>query len=644
MSMFKNKLWFKSRKFFLIVFALGIAAGLAALLTSTQADRQPSLGEKISSPGKYQGYTFPRYKGVTSSSFYLTMRDGVKIAIDLDLPKGLPEGEKIPTILYQTRYVRSLEYRWPINMFLRTPDEVKKTMRFLTAHGYAFVTVDVRGSAASYGTIRYPYSPGEVKDGAEIVDWIIRQPWSDGKVGSYGTSYTGISSEFLLVNNHPAVKAVVPRYAMFDAYADLAYPGGIHQTRFTERWAAGNLAIDNDTITDKFGLMVRLMVKGIKPVDEDKDRSLLKEAIKDHRNNVDVHKAALAYAFRDDIDSSGVTIGDFSPHSFLGKIEASGVPVYNYSGWYDGAYQHAAIKNYMTINNPKKLIIGPWSHGGRQGISPWGKSRDPEFNHDVELLRFFDYHLKGIENGIMQEKPVYYFTMGEEKWKWADAWPLPNQQTKTLYFSARNRLTEDRPTENLGRDTYVVDYSTGTGNTAGWDSLTECSKSNRFGYPDRTEQDRKLLYYTGAPLTEDMEVTGHPIVRLYVKSTADDGNFFVYLEDVDPSGHVTYVTEGSLRAIHRKLSDGKPPYKLAVPYRTFKRADARSLVPGEVAELVFDLLPTSYLYKKNHSVRVSLAGADKDHFALMKTNPPPTLEFQRTSVHPSSIDLPVIPR
>ncbi|MBI5115020.1 CocE/NonD family hydrolase [Candidatus Poribacteria bacterium] len=643
--MVRNKWGFSSRKTFFLILVLGIAIGLAGCVTGQHARRQADLSkEKVSAPGRYSGYSFPKYRDVQTTSFYLTMRDGVKIAVDLHLPKGLPDSEKIPTILYQTRYIRSLEYKWPFSL-KRAPTEVAKSIRFFVSYGYAWVSIDARGSAASFGSRPYELPADEVKDGGEIVNWIIRQPWSDGKVGSFGTSYTGSTSEFLLVNNHPAVKAVAPRFSFFDVYNDIGFPGGIHQTWFTETWAAGNHAIDTNTITAKYGPKVRMMVKGIKPVDDDKDGSLLAAAIRDHANNNDVHKEALGVTFRDDVSPSGVGTADMmSSSSFVDKLESSGAAIYFYSGWYDGAYQRAAIEKYLTLENSKKLIIGPWDHGGRHGISPWGTSHKPEFNHNLEMLRFFDYHLKGIRNGIMEEKPIYYFTMGEEKWKSADTWPLPNQQLRTLYFSSDAGLSETKPSDDAGHDTYIVDYSAGTGDIAHWNSLTGPRGDVVWGYPNRTEDDGKLLRYTGAPLGEDMEVTGHPIVKLFVTSTADDGNFFVYLEDVDPAGHVTYVTEGELRALHRKVSDEKPPYWIPDPYHTFKKKDAEPLVPGEVAELTFDLLPTSYLFKKGHSMRVAIAGADKDHFALLKTDPPPTLEFQRNAAHASAIDLPIIPR
>ena len=115
------------------------------------------------------------------------------------------------------------------------------------------------------------------------------------------------------------------------------------------------------------------------------------------------------------------------------------------------------------------------------------------------------------------------------------------------------------------------------------------------------------------------------------------------MEDADDKSKVTYVTEGELRAIHRKLSTDPPPYKQVGPYHSFKRADAMPLAPGQVAELVFGLQPTSYLFKRGHSIRVALAGADKDHFALLP-GPPPTWEIQRKAAHASHIDLPVMPR
>ncbi|RJP23078.1 MAG: CocE/NonD family hydrolase [Candidatus Abyssobacteria bacterium SURF_5] len=612
----------------LIVIAAYVSAG---------ADAAES--EKISRPGKYAGYSTRQYKGISEWSFYLTMRDGVRIAVDLYLPDGLEEGTKLPTILFQTRYVRSLDLRWPFNLLTNTSPETQKLIELFVPHGYAWVDVDARGSGASFGSRQYPWSPDEVKDGGEIVDWIIAQPWSDGNVGSLGWSYTGSTSEFLLVNNHPAVKAVAPRFALFDTYTDIAFPGGIHSAWFTEEWARFNNIIDTNRIKG-LGFLPGLSVRGPRPVDIDRDRSLLAAAIDEHAENLSIHEQALSITFRDDVADSGLgTVDVFSPHSYIDKLESSGAAIYSFSGWFDGGYQHAAIKRFLTLSNPGKLLIGPWDHS--ICIKPWWpNAQEVEFDFNEEMLRFFDYHLKGIENGVMTEKPVCYYTLVEEKWKFADTWP-PAAEMRRFYFAPKHALDSNPPADADGLDSYEVNYDTGTRLHSRWVSLVNV-KEVPIQYTGRKEEDKKLLCYTSVPLAEDMEVTGHPVVTLQVTSTATDGNFIVYLEDVHPSGEVTYVTEGHLRAIHRKLSEEQPPYKTPAPYRTFKRADAMPLVPGEPAQLVFDLLPTSYLFLKGHSIRLAIAGADKDHFPLMKTNPPTILNVHRSQGLASFVDLPVV--
>jgi len=141
-----------------------------------------------------------------------------------------------------------------------------------------------------------------------------------------------------------------------------------------------------------------------------------------------------------------------------------------------------------------------------------------------------------------------------------------------------------------------------------------------------------------------LEVTGHPLVTLFVSSSACDGNLFVYLEDVDKAGKVRYVTEGELRVLHRKVrnEDESSPHRTPVPYHTFRREDAAPLVPGEVAELTIDLQPTSYRFKQGHAIRLALAGADKDFFAPL-SGEPPDLTFHRGTPYPSRIALPVMP-
>ena len=621
----------------------------SSLLLTACAVNPPAIEQKpekrVSKPGHYVGYSLPKYQEIEKTSFYVTMSDGVKIAVDLALPKNLKPGERLPAILDQTRYVRSVEYSWPFSIGQDRTSVTNATQAFFVRHGYAYLKVDVRGSGASFGIRPYPWSPKETSDGAEIVDWIIKQPWSNGKIGTYGTSYTGTTAEFLLVNKHPSVLAAAIRFSLFDAYDDIAFPGGIHSKWFTKAWGHFNGILDRNQWSE-FGFFPSLAVKGVNPVDTDLDHILLNQASKQHLKNYDVHQEALGITYRDDISPSKFgTVDDFSPFKYTQQIRESGAHIYSYGGWFDCGYVHSVIKRYLTLKDTQRirLLIGPWDHGGGRQISYWSKSRKPKFNRNQEILRFFDYYIKGTKNGFGDEKPVRYYTMGEEKWKWADDWPLENQQKVRFYFSTGKRLSVNKPVETVSVDTYQVDYSTGTGQTTRWHSALNLD-GNFIEYPNRKEADRKLLVYNSPPLEADMEVTGHPVVRLYVSSTESDGHFFVYLEDITPQGEVVYVTEGQLRALHRKISGEKRPYADVVPYHSYLRKDGQLMKKGEIAELIFDLLPTSYLFKKGHSIRIAVAGADKDLFPLMKSDPPPILTIHRNEKFASAIDLPVIPR
>ena len=569
------------------------------------------------------------------------MRDGINLAVDVYLPKKRGEDKQYPTILYQTRYWRAIDYRWPLNAIKDPlPRGLTGTYakRFL-ANGYVWVAMDVRGSGASFGTRRYSHSPEEIKDGAQIVDWIIRQPWSNRKVGALGISYSGASAEMLLINQHPAVKAVAPMFSGFDLYSEIAFPGGIHLTWFTDTWSQITHKLD-DNILPFGGWLSSIVVKGILPVDNDEDYTLLAQALRDHTGNWNPHREAESIQFRDDRPSPGLvpTIDALSSFPHADAISGSGAAIYSYTGWFDGAYQHAAIRRHLTLKNPSnKLIIGPWDHGGRRNISPFGIGPS-KFDHAGELLKFFDAHLKGIRTGIEEEAPIHYFTMGEERWKGSRSWP-PDAFPMAFYFGQDQQLTNTSPPGRIGHDVYDVDQTAGTGTQTRWNTLV--GRPITDPYPDRLEQDQKLLIYTSPPLKADLEVTGHPLIRLFLRINTKDVTLFVYLEDINESGDVSYVTEGMLRAIHHPISQNIPPYEDPVPYRTYNRKDSRALAPGEVTSLTFDLLPTSYLFKKGHRIRVAISGADRDYFAQLP-GPPPTLNVFRNSTHPSHLLLPII--
>ena len=588
----------------------------------------------------YVGMTLADDFEYTSLSLYLEMEDGVKLAVTVYRPSG-EQDKRYPTILHQTRYWRAIEYRWPLSMF---QDDLPRglmgtyAMRFLQ-NGYAWIDVDVRGSGASFGSRPYAYSPKEIHDGSEIVDWIIRQPWSNGRVGSLGISYAGATAEMLLVNQHPAVKAVAPLFSGYDLYPEIAFPGGIHLTWFTKTWTYINQQLDHNQLPFR-GWLTQAFVHGVRPTDEDHDRTLLQKALSQHQQNWSPHEQALSVTFRDDAPSSDAipSIDNLSTQYYAKNIGNSGAAIYSYSGWFDGGYHLAAIKRHLRHKHAhNKLIIGPWDHGGRRNISPFTAS-ESAFDHQGELLKFFDYHLKGLPTGVKDEAPIHYFTMGEEKWKASDAWP-PQANSMLYFLSAEHHLSTLQPKEHTAHDQYVLDPSVGTGHQTRWDTLI--GQPLPTPYADRPYNMKQLLSYTTIPLKQHIEVTGHPIVTLYLSTTMNDATVFAYLEDVDATENVTYVTEGLLRALHRK--EVKPPkfFPKGIPYRTFTRANALPLVPGEITRLSFALLPTSYQFKKGHKIRLTISGADKDHFALLPGKPP-TFSIHRSNQHSSRLELPTI--
>jgi putative CocE/NonD family hydrolase len=424
---------------------------------------------------------------------------------------------------------------------------------------------------------------------------------------------------------NPAVKAVIPRHFEFDEFSETPYPGGVLSEWMIKAWSDGNRQLDTNP--------------GVKLVDEDTDQSLYREATKGRPQNIDVYSAAVKTSFRDDREF-GVAIDEISLHSYLPQIEKSRVAVNSWGGWFDASTADAVIRSFLSLANYQRAVVGPWNHGGGQNASPYQTAESQRVMQAYEWLRFFDHYLKGIDTGLDSEKLFYYFTLGEERWKVTKTWPIPGTTMVRWYLDDGNTLSRNAPSASTGADTYTVNFDATTGEKNRWHTQV----GGQVFYPDRAEEDRKLLVYTSAPFDADTEVTGYPIIDLFVTSTANDGAFLAYLEDVNEKGVVTYVTEGALRALHRKISAETPPYKLLVPFHSFKKKDAMPLVPAQIAELKFGLQPTSILIRKGHRLRIAIAGADKNSFARIPTEGAPTISVARNQKNASWIELPVVRR
>jgi putative CocE/NonD family hydrolase len=583
---------------------------------------------------------------------YLMMRDSVKIAIDLWMPAALAAGEKIPTVVNSTRYVRAMA-PGPLTSWqqrLTRADDAEADVRAFNAAGYAVVKVDARGSGASTGSRQIEWSPDEVEDYGEVVDWIVRQPWSNGRVGGYGVSYEGNTAEVLAATGREAVKAVAPLYDDFDPSVNIAFMGGVLNEYFISQWGKFNAMLDR---SDTCGLaevsgaacrMLPLVFRGTKPVDEDRGGEEL-QAILAARRNYDVLAALQQLRSpRDTFPGTSLTFRDVSPYGMRERIERYNTPMLVRIGWQDGGTMNVALGRFFTFRNPQQLELGPWSHGGGHHVDPFladstatEPSRAEQF---LQMIGFFDRHLKVGADTAPPVHEIRYYTMNDGRWRTTTQWPPVGMVPVRWYLEADQALARTAPAVTEGSDAYLVDTTASTGaGTTRWD--TQLGGADVV-YPDRASADRKLLTYTSAPLATDVEITGVPVVTLQVASTHRDGGFFAYLEDVAPDGRVTYITEGMLRALHRRESSAEPPYRHFGPYRTFASADTMPLIPGEVATLRFALFTTSVRVKAGHRLRLALAGADRPLLGLYPPNATPTWTVHRSRDRASFLEVPMM--
>lgn len=301
-----------------LAFAIGLGVSPSLL---AQGDGKPpqataSDGGWWANDDRPDGITAPRYAGAVRSSRYVGLRDGVRLAVDVYLPAGLEAGARLPAILEQTRYRRSFEFQPDVRA---TADQPPARVTAFVTRGYAYVIVDVRGTGASFGSRPAELGRQEVRDGREVVDWIVGQPWSNGKVGATGVSYVGTTAELLLVNRHPAVKAIVPQFSLFDAYADIAFPGGVRLAWFITTWAQAIGAMDRNEIPEQ----QRRQIAGVRPVDADSDRALLGHAIREHATNIAIDAELAPIAYRDDRAPAGCRSRPGS-RMYLTMIQLSG--------------------------------------------------------------------------------------------------------------------------------------------------------------------------------------------------------------------------------------------------------------------------------------------------------------------------------
>jgi putative CocE/NonD family hydrolase len=617
-------------------------------------------GEKVSRFGKYQGYSEAVYNGNERRSDYLKLSNGTRLAYDLYLPtkRGVPADKPLPVLFKYTPYLRTFtifdkdgkniiadlfNLGWKEKAYLRVRywfdkrghlmDAIFRTKYIgtLLKHGYAVIVVERPGTGASFGVMNASFEVG-AKEVNEILDWIAAQSWCDGNIGMYGDSFQAMIQFAAAATCNPHLKALFPTSSGFDLYSSVSYPGGVY----------------NKTFASFFSWSTSFLEQVPTPVDSDKDGTLLAQARKE-RGGLTLGKQSEGwlkpFPFRDSTTSDGNKVweGTANLYPLLDRINKSGIPVYMTNGWYDlfsGASD--TFLWYANLTVPKRLLVRPVDHSEVE-------KNQFDLDFGAEAHRWFDYWLKGIDNGIMKEPSIYYYVMGGSKkdaWQTSNQWPLTNQKLTRFYFGEQKTgsvasindslLRREPPHDKDAADTYTVDYSTTSGKYSRWYAVNWSRN-----YPNMRSNDEKALTYTTPPLETDVEVTGHPVVHLWLTSDAPDLDAFVYLEEVDGSGKSTYITEGNLRSSHRKLS--KAPYNnLGLPYHTHYKSDLEPIPAGKPFELIFSLLPTSYRFPKVSRIRITVAFADADNFETPVLNPAPKIHLLRDTAHASFIELPII--
>jgi putative CocE/NonD family hydrolase len=556
------------------------------------------------------------------------MRDGIILRADvyrLDTP------EPLPVLLQRTPYGKA---------FTQTTFALMAAER-----GYAVVNQDTRGRWASEGD-GYPLVH-EKYDGYDTVEWAAQQLWSNGKVGMFGLSYMGYTQFTAAVTHPPSLRTIIPNVTFCDAHS-IAFRGGALALGIGVSWnllAEASMAIMQHPGTDEE--KGRLMGQLIAAVD---GMSLGLSFSHLPLNTMPLIGCdGLIPCLTDWI--SHPTSDDYW-HRLNCSHEDITIPVFHIGGWYD-IFIDSTIRDFCSIRdsgNPhQKLLVGPWVHGSydaRVGEVDFGlQASDFILVPDEMQLRWFDYWLKGVENGVMQEPSVRIFVMGDNCWRSENEWPFARTQYTRYYLhsggaanslAGDGTLTTEAPSDEPV-DAFVYDprnpVPTCGGGLCCWQAALPSG-----AYDQREVETRPdVLVYTTLILEHDVEVTGPLKVHLWAATNAPDTDFTAKLVDVSPCGYARNIQDGIIRARYcNSLTQAEP------------------IQPGEIYEYTIDLGATSNVFKAGHRIRLEISSSNFPRFdrnlntghaigddTSMRTALQTILH---NAEYPSHIIMPIIPR
>ncbi len=582
------------------------------------------------------------------------MANTPSVKVDQDLPLTLSDG----TTLYADVFRPDQPCKFPA-LLQRTPYDKSAIMNRAStleavrgaAAGYAVVIQDVRGRYTSDGAFDCFFN--EIDDGYQSVEWVASQPWCNGKVGMYGVSYVGATQWLAAKAKPPSLVAIAPGVTASDYHEGWAWQGGAFELGFNLSWSYGALAAGN------WAHLVKEL--GAPPLTLDQ---LI--AAKDDMNTGFGH-----LPMKDLPDLQGGIAPyyyDWLAHPEYGdywkkvSIEEShheiNVPAFNFGGWYD-IFLGGTIRNYFRMREMgatdaarkgQRLLIGPWVHGGL----PLNVSGEYNFGTRANaaaqdlggmVLRYYDHWLKGEDNGVADEKPVYIFVMGENVWRHEDEWPLSRAQNTGFFLRSGGKantlngngvLSMDSPSAEPP-DTFLYN-PLDPAPTVGGPLCCDPAFMASGVYDQRSVEARSdVLVYSTPPLERDTEVTGPVTLTLYASSSAIDTDFTAKLVDVAANGYARNLTEGIIRARHRN-----------------PRQPAEFIQPGQVYKYTVDLWATSNLFKKGHQIRLEVSSSNFPRFDRNTNNGlpigsaadfiPALQTVFHTSEYPSHLTLPLVPR
>ena len=500
----------------------------------------------------------------------IPLRDGGYLYADIFRPDTATE--KFPAIANITVYNKDKLWIPPADL----EEEANPYMNWEAANplwwvprGYVCVRIDSRGTGKSPGRCE-PSSYQESIDFYDCIEWLAKQDWCSGNLGTLGISYHAACQWRLANLNPPSLKAIIPWEGRADQYRDQAYHGGIFSMGFLGNWVNQHMA-----------------------------RHLLGRT---RKYNPDSFSPDMLWQYlTHDLDSEWWRMCS-------ARWDEIKVPVYtvgNWGGW--GLHLRGNTEAYLcAASKQKKLRIHTGDHF-RPFHSNEGK---------VDQLRFFDYWLKGMQNGIMDEPPIKLEirTGGSKKpyaFRFENEWPLARTQWTKMYFSIeKERSPEETHTE--GRlvsepmaTARKISYSGSNPNKAGIGSGSSAPGIGRSGVSFVTD-----------PMLKDTEITGPLMANVWVSSTAEDMDVMVTLRNIDPDGNEVFelgqqgqpvvLTKGWLRASHRKLDTAK-----SLPYRPYHAHNERLwLEPDVPVECQIEIISTCIVLKKGHQLRVDIHAQD----------------------------------